>query len=90
MHDDPRSLVEQLPETPAPAPPGEGAVRRRTRVRAVAAAVAAGGVASLSVVLLGPPALASEPTAARVAAVQQTATAAEPVRRPDITLGATR
>jgi hypothetical protein len=87
---DSRSLVRQPPETPDTTSPGEGSVRRLTRVRAVAAAVAAGGVASLSVVLLGPPALAAETSASPVAVVQQAAAAAEPIRRPDITLGVPR
>lgn len=87
MSDDPRSLVR--PTTEAPAPPGEGSLRRLTRARAVAAAIAAGGVASLSVVLLGPPAAAAQ-TVAPVVAAQQSSSLAQPVRRPDITLGGGR
>ena len=89
MTDDPRS-VRATPEPWDATPAGEGTSHRHTRVRAVAAAIAAGGVASLSVVLLGPPALAAEPSATPAAVVQQTSAAAEPVRRPDITLGEAR
>ena len=87
MSDDPRSLVRPTSETPAP--PSEGSLRRLTRVRAVAAAIAAGGVASLSVVLIGPPAAATQSTAS-VVVVQESSSVAQPVRRPDITLGAGR
>jgi hypothetical protein len=87
VSDDPRSLVRPTSETQAP--PGEGTLRRLTRIRAVAAAVAAGGVASLSVVLIGPPATAAQ-SAAPVVVVQEASSVAQPVRRPDITLGAGR
>jgi hypothetical protein len=87
VSDDPRSLVR--PTSATPALPAEGALRRLTRIRAVAAALAAGGIASLSVVLIGPPALAAERAAPGVV-VQEASSVAQPVRRPDITLGAGR
>lgn len=87
MSDEPRSLVRPMSETPAT--PGEGSLRRLTRVRAVGAAIAAGGVASLGVVLIGPPAAATQ-SMSSVVVVQESSSAAQPVRRPDITLGAGR
>ena len=82
------------PLTPTPLPvtdvaAGEPSLRKRTRLRAVAAALAAGGVASLSVVLLGAPDPAPMPVAATVVAVDTSSVTAQHVRRPDITLGAT-
>ena len=66
----------------------DGALRRRTRIRAATAALAAGGLASLSVVLIGPPAVAQ--ASAATVAVQVSQSGVEPVRRPDVTLGAGR
>ncbi len=82
------------PPTPAalPAPDlvsGEPSIRKRTRLRAAAAALAAGGVASLSVVLLGAPDPGPIPAAATVVSIDASSVTVQHVRRPDITLGAT-
>lgn len=87
MSDDPRSAPVEGSTTHPVRPAADGGVRRVTRIRAVAAALAAGGLASLGVVLIGPPAAATV-SAAPLMVVQEGSSVAQPVRRPDITLGA--